>query len=590
MPQTPSPPPREPAPRRRRWPRVIALVIVLLVFLVLGALIVSIVRGPVVPARAVLVVDLREALPERTKDGLLDLLGAPRIDVTGLRSVLRSAAGDPRVLGIFLRVGARSLDLALAEEVAGQAQAFRRAGKFIVARAEGPDAAGYLAAAAADEVVLDPSTELDLVGVSAQAVFLGDALRRLGIRFDLVRVGEYKGAFEELTAGRPSPAFQEALSQTVESIHATLVEEIAAARKLDPARVRAAIDDGPFLPDAAVEAKLVDSRAFGDELPAIIARRAGGPEPEPFDAADYLASIGDGGAGPRIALVRVCGLLVDGPASPDLGETTSAEEVAEALREIRKDGSIKGVLLRIDSPGGSVTASERIWREVLVTRNLKPVVASLGGAAASGGYYAACAAERIIARPATITGSIGVFGGKLIVDGLLGSAEVHVESVSRGRRAGMFDITRPFSDDERAALTRSIQDAYHRFVDRVADGRKKPFEEAERLARGRVWTGREALANGLVDELGGIEEAIEAVKARAGIPPGEEVALKAFPPRRSLVDLLGGRRRMPSFEGPARGPASASLDARAVERLLLACGLDGRKPLALSPMGIVLRF
>jgi protease-4 len=224
-----------------------------------------------------------------------------------------------------------------------------------------------------------------------------------------------------------------------------------------------------------------------------------------------------------------------------------------------------------------------------VTRKLKPVVASMGGAAASGGYYAACAADRIIARPATITGSIGVFGGKLIVDGLLESAEVHVTNVSRGRRADMFDITRPFSEDERAALTRSIQEAYRRFVGAVADGRKKAFEEAERLARGRVWTGREALANGLVDELGGIEEAIEAVKSLARIPPAEDVALKVFPPRRSLLDLLGGRRRTPSFEGQAHGPAGGSLDARAVERLLLACGLDGRTLMALAPVGILLR-
>ncbi len=561
---------------------MVFLSLAVLLALLLAGLSFLIFRGPSVPARTVLVVDLREAIPERTGEDILTLLGGPRIDLLGLRRVLRSAARDPRVLGVLIRVGGGSVDLVRGEEVAGLAQGLRRGGKFVVAFAEGPDGAGYLASTGADEVVLDASTELHLVGVSAQAVFLGDALRRLGIRLDLVRAGEYKGAFEQLTSGRPTPAFLQALSETVDSLHSTLVEEIAGARKLDPSRVRAAIDEGPFLPEAALEAKLIDRIAFHDELPGIIALRVGGAGPEPFDAADYLASIGESGGGPRIAVVRLCGLLIDGPAAAVLGETTSSQEVAEAFREIRRDDTIRGVVLRIDSPGGSLSASERIWREVSVTRQRKPVVASLGGAAASGGYYAACSADRIIARPGTITGSIGVFGGKLVLDGLLGTAEVHVEEVGRGRRAGMFDLTRPFTDDQRAALEKSIREAYRRFVDRVAVGRKRPFEETERLARGRVWTGRQALDNGLVDELGGLDEAVARVKALASIPPGEEVDLAPFPPRSTILDLLG-KRRTPSLEGMER------LDPRALERLLLRCGLDGRELLALSPVGIVIK-
>ncbi len=542
-------------------------------------------RGPSVPERAVLVVDLRQALPERTEDGLSTFLGGPEMDLLSLRQVLLAASGDPRVKGILLRVGSAGLDLALAEELKSKVEDFRHSGKFVVSFLEGADVPGYLVSAASDEVVLDPSFNLDLVGISLRALFLGEALRQFGLEFDLVRVGEYKGSFEQLTRGQPTTAFRQALAETADSLYTNLVEGIAASRNLTPAQVRAAIDEGPHLPARAVELKLVDRIGYRDQLEEILSQKAGGTPVEPMEAVEYLNAVGEPTGNVRIAVVHVNGMLADFDVPVGLlpWTITTAEEVAASLREIREDSSIQGVLLRIDSPGGTISAAERIHREVTVTRRLKPVIATMGGTAASGGYYIACAADRVVAHPSTITGSIGIFGGKVVLAKILAEYGVRIAEEARGRRAGMFTLTRPFTEEEKASLEGMIREGYRQFVDRVAVGRKKPMGDVERLAQGRIWTGSQAVKNGLADESGGIEEAVAAVKNLARMDSGEQVSLVPFPERLSLLDVLrGGRRKEPAIR-------AEKLDPEALKQFFNTMGLDGRRALALSPVRLFIR-
>jgi protease-4 len=433
-------------------------------------------------------------------------------------------------------------------------------------------------------VILDPSFNLDLVGISLRAIFLGDALGRLGLEFDLVRVGEYKGAYEQLTSGKPSLAYQKALAETADSLYASLVERIAKSRNLSPSDVRAAIDEGPLLPERAMKLKIADRQAYPDEIEEVLSRHSSGNPVEPMDASDYLRAVGEGGKGARIAVVHIQGFLneFELPVGFFPGRITSAEGVAAILRQIREDESIQGVILRINSPGGTLSAAERICREVEVTRKLKPVVASMGSMAASGGYYIACTADRIIAQPCTLTGSIGVFGGKVVIEKLLSNLSIHVAGEERGRRAGIFDPTRKLTGDEKIALERVVREGYRRFVDRVAVGRKMPFGDVDRLAQGRIWTGSQAAKNGLIDELGGLETAVAAVKKQARIAREKEVVLIPFPKRRSLFQLFRGKREEPMIH-------AGQLAHRSMERLLRQCGLDGRRAMALPELWMMLR-
>ena len=288
--------------RRRPW---IFRAIVLLLVLILGTLALFIwLGGPSVPPQAVLVIDLRQGVQERREEGLSGLLGGSSLDLIDLRRIFLAAGGDSRVKGIVLRAGSGVLDLAQAEEIRAMVERFRRSGKPVLGYAEGADGPGYLALSSADEVILDPSAYLDVLGVSLQAVFLGDALRRLGLEFDLVRVGEYKGTYEQLTSGGPSPEFTKALAETADSLSAIWVDAVAASRKIPPEKVRAAVDEAPLSPERALEAKLGDRIAYPDELPRIVAARCGEPAPVPIEAAVYLEAVGERASGPRFPSAR----------------------------------------------------------------------------------------------------------------------------------------------------------------------------------------------------------------------------------------------------------------------------------------------
>jgi protease-4 len=563
---------------RRRW-GCLLLLLFLAGAVAFGSYLASL--GPRVEAGSVLVLDLRDELAEKRGDGLLDFFQIAPLDVMGLRRALESAARDERILGVLLRTSTAPGGAARVEEVRALLYDFRRSGKPVIAYSEGADSFGYLLATAADEVLLERSAPLHLIGLRLSALFLAELLERWGIDADLVRVGEYKGTFEQLTSAEPSEAFSEAMNSLADSLHETLVEGIARSRGLDAVQVRNLIDRAPLSAATAKEAKLADDVIYRGELVERVESRIG-KDPRFIDAATYLQSIGAPAAeGRRVAVMHLVGIIVDGETEdlPLVGAATGAETVIRALQQVERDPAFAAAVLRIDSPGGTVTAAEKIWYQVERTARIKPVVASFGDIAASGGYYAAAGASSIVAHSASLTGSIGVFGGKVVFERLLAEQGLRVVGYERGRNAGLFAASRRFSPAERRVVEEMIEENYREFVTRIAQGRKKEFDEVDRLARGRVWTGSQALESGLVDRLGGLPAAFAEVRTHLAVPADAPLEIVLLPQRPRFWDIL--RRRRPELS------AAGSLDARSLvegARQWLRRGLlDGRSGLVLMP-------
>ncbi len=514
-----------------------------------------------IPSGSMLVLDLTAPTEERSGEGLSQLLAGAEIDVVDLWRCLRSAASDPRVEGLLLRIYPGAVQLGLVDELRGLVTQFRSSGKVTIAQLNAPDTPGYFLATAAEEVLLDRSTTLDTVGVRMNAYFLKDALGAMGVEADLVRVGSFKGAFEELSRSVPSPEFEVSMNALVDSLFESILEPIASARRINVNAVRAAFDRSPLGPDEAQAEKLIDGVISTHEVRRRIEEKAGKPL-HWISVAEYRSTLSAGPGARRLALVHVLGTLIEGESRelPWIGFSTGADTVVRSLNAALEDPGIVGILLRIDSPGGVVSAAEKVQLAVESARKLKPVVASCGRVAASGGYYAACSAERILAHPTTLTGSIGIFGGKIVLGDLLARLKVEARTYSRGEHATMNDFTRKYTAEERLALKSMLENSYRKFVSKVALGRKKSFEAIDAVAQGRVWTGRAALAAGLVDRLGGFFEAVDALVEFANLDLGEAIELELFPAQKTIWEALSGLKR------PATG-VGQSLEVQSFEFL-----------------------
>jgi len=529
-----------------------------LVFLVGIVVIVFVVASGRSQPGTVLVLDLDAALAERATADVQELWTGAPLDLLGLRRALHKAAKDPDVSGLLLRLSKPPLQAGMAEEVWRQLRAFREHEKFVVAHVDSPNLLGYFLATAADEILLDSSGGVDAVGIHLQAFFLKDALADFGLQADFLRVGAYKGAFEQLTRATPTPEFDLAMDAIAGSLFESLLGLIAEARGVEPAEVEAALGRCPVLADEALEAKLVDAVVHGDELSARIDQRV--PAGAHYVCLrQYLSQSGAGRrGGSSIAVVHVSGMMVEGPSgrSPLSGTVAGAETVVKALRDASEDSDVVGILLRIDSTGGAVTAAEKMWRAASIAAQHKPVFASFGNAAASGGYYVASAADRVFAQATTLTGSIGIFGGKIVIGGLLDRFHVGHKTYSRGENARIFDSTRPFTAAERLSLQQILEESYRKFVSRVAKGRAKGFEAIDAVAQGRVWTGQAAIGAGLVDVVGGFDDALEALVEASKV--SGEVTLKLFPERKGVLDLVVEREKPPQVRALPLGVAPYS--------------------------------
>lgn len=515
---------------------------------------------------------------------------------------LDKAAADSRVKGVVIVVESPDLGRGRAEEIRAAIGRIRKAGKPVAACLVSGAPVHYAVAAACDTITMPPAATLELTGVRTEMMFFKSMLDRLGVAAEILQVGEFKGAGEPLTRDSMSPALRAQYESFVGDLYEQLVERVAADRGLSEERVQNLIDVGVFTPEAARDAKLIDAVGYEDEVVAAVADRIG--EESPKLARDYaerkfdqeLSGVGglvtlmelfSGrkqaaplGKNRRIAVVHVTGEIREGKGADDLlmGGAAGSETVMKAIRDAAKDDQVAAIVLRIDSPGGSALASDLIWREA--ERAKKPVVASLSDIAASGGYYIAAAADRIVAAPGTLTGSIGVVGGKVAVGEALGKVGVHTDVVSKGKNAGWLSMQEPFTAGEREAFMATMKEVYRLFTSKVAAGRKLDQATVEKLAEGRVFTGRQAMANGLVDRLGTLDDAIDEAKKLAGIDADDAVDRVLLPEPRSLFDDLLGSTA--TGGDPVARMASALGSTTAIRGLLLAriAGLPGLESLA----------
>ncbi|HSA92306.1 MAG TPA: signal peptide peptidase SppA [Terriglobales bacterium] len=501
-----------------------------------------------IPGRVVLEVHLDTQMVEYVPDDpVARAMLRDRVVVRDVVDALDRASNDDRVVGLVAWIEAFPLSMAQAQEVRDAIERFRAKKKFAIAYSEtfgefGPANQAYYLATACDEIWLQPSGDLGLTGYMAEPMFLAGAFEKLGARFHGDQRYEYKNALNTYTEKKFTPAHRESLGKVVETWFNQLVRGIAQGRRLSEPDVRSLIDRGPFLGSEAVAAKLVDGVAYRDEVLAKVKQRAG--ESTPFLFLDkYLERAGrPHQEGKTIALIYGVGEVQRGENSydPIFGDIRmGSDTVAAAFRAAVADKDVKAILFRVDSPGGSYVASDTIWREVVRARQAgKPVIVSMGFLAGSGGYFVAMPADKIVAQPGTVTASIGVLAGKLLTSGFWEKTGISWDELHFGQNATMWTGTHDYSPTEWARFQAALDRIYDDFTSKVADGRKMPKDEVLKIARGRIWSGEDAKALGLVDELGGFPKALELAKKAANIPESEEVKLKLFPERKPFLQRL----------------------------------------------------
>jgi protease-4 len=521
---------------------------VVLVFVGIGLLLLLAVhlenRPPEIADKAVLELRLEGDIPEKAPLELPALFGqgGGGLTVAGVWQALRNAAADPRIKAILLEPEDLSIGWARLEEMRADLERFRKSGKPVFAFLRQPGTRDYYVALAADRIYLGPQEPLMLKGLRAESMSFKNTLDKLGVNIEVEHAGKYKDFGDMFTRADMSPETRDVLNSVVDDLYGNLVNRIAAARKKSPEEVLALIDSGPFTAAGALKAGLVDELRFEDEVWSAVSARVGGA-PGKVSIGAYAgvpaAAVGLQGKS-RIALVVGEGDIVRGGSGDSGSGETSLTSYGfdKVLSRVANDSGIKGVIVRIDSPGGEVTASDEIWRQMNLLSKKKPTVISMSDTAASGGYYMAMTGDPIVAYPGTLTGSIGVVYGKPNLHGLYEKLGVTKNSIERGKHSDIDSDYTPLSPEERALLRQGIDESYRDFVSKVAAARHRPFEQIEPLAQGRVWLGSQAAARGLVDQLGGLDAAVDLVKKRAGIPSGERTAIEIYPEPASILDML----------------------------------------------------
>ena len=543
-------------------------------------------RGPTVQAGSLLWLRVPGDLAEREPDDLLGQLVGRRDTVGAVVETLRKAKVDARVEAVVLIPALRPGLWGKVQEVRDAVLDFKTSGKPIVAYLEYGGGQQYYLATACDQIFLTPTSPLDLVGVASYELFFRGALDKVGAYPDMLHAGEFKTAANVYTETTFTPEHREMTESLNRDLYDQLVGGIAAGRTMTASTVEALIDQGPFLPEEAVRHGLVDGLAYKDELTDRLA--LADSEPKHLSYADYRRvnprSLGLN-RGPQIAVVYAVGMITFGSSGIDLtgSEVLGSETLVRAIRDAREDDSIQAIVLRIDSPGGAAIASDIIWRELTLARDHKPIIASMSDLAASGGYYIAMPAHVIVAQAATLTGSIGVVGGKFALGGTFDKLGIDTETVANGKLADINSPVVPYSDDARARLQQQIDATYETFLDKVAQGRSMTHDAVHAAAQGRVWTGRQAKDLGLVDELGGLARAVAVAKERAGIGAEVEVTIVPYPRPRSFFEVLNRPLTVWSFAG------GTALLTSPIGRLLAAVTAPTRlfrpgEPLALMPL------
>lgn len=544
----------KPKSRWRRRLLVLALIVAALMWFGRGSMV-----GPVIEDESHLLVDLEGDYPEMPPAGVLErVVGGAGMSLFDLLGVLRNAREDARIKSVVLRVRSLGIGWGKAQDIR-EAVAALGERKPVTAYLEQEVTGGlleYYVAAAASKVYLPPGASTPLTGLIANFFFLGGVWEKLDIDPQVEKIREYKTAGDQLAYKEMSPHHREMSNALLDSIYAQAIAGIAASRGMTPDAMRALIDRAPMTAPELVESRLADGERFFDEIRTELVGADG-----KFVQAKAYRHAGLPGVelGPgKLAIIYATGPIVTGEGGGLQDGVVGSDTLAKAFRDASKNDEVKAIIFRLDSPGGSALASDLIWRATQNARAVKPVIVSMSDVAGSGGYYVAAGANRILAQPATLTGSIGVVTWKPNLSGLLHRLGIGTDSLSRGKMARIPSLMHTYSDGERQRIAAAVQQIYRLFVSRVAAGRSMSEEAVNAVARGRVWTGEQATGNGLVDELGGFNAAVAAAKAAAGLDVDKRVEVVFYPQAKDfserLSELLETRlmARLPAWIGALR--------------------------------------
>lgn len=474
---------------------------------------------------------------------------------------LEKASADKKISGVILKIKNPSLGGAKRNELRQAIMKIREKGKKVYAYLDSGMSGDYLIASACDKIIMPESGALMILGMRAEVTFYKTLFDKIGLKADMLRVGEFKSAGEPYTRTEMSEPFRREMEELLDDRYRQMVDAISKGRKLERKEVASAIDSGPFTAVAAKKLKLIDHIAYDDELESLVLNgsdaelklvRRYGKKKLDTDFSGFtgmvkmmnllmgIEPVGRRSGTSKIAVIHASGMIMGGRSASDMfgGQTLGSDTFVKAVRKASADDSVKAIVLRVDSPGGSALASDLMWRALQKVE--KPVVVSMGDVAASGGYYISMGASRIFAEPGTITGSIGVVGGKVALRGLYDKIGISTSVISRGKNSGTLSTLDGFSESEKQAMTKMLYEIYDQFTKKAAAGRKMEHADLEKLARGRVYTGAMALKVGLVDELGTLEDAVAHAGKLAGLNPDDKIERMILPRPTSPFEQLFG--------------------------------------------------
>src|SRR3989440_1789462 len=527
-----------------------AVVLALVMIVVLGiAIVVSALRGnrPSIQDNSVLTLKISGPLPDYVPDDpFRRIFGGQPQSLGSLLAQFRKAKVDKRISAVMLDIDMSEAGWAKSEEIRSAIADFRSSGKPVYAYMEMGLNKDYYIATACDKIFVPPPGELFTIGLAADVMFFRGSLDKLGVYPDVYQIGKYKSAGDTFTQKQMTDAHREYINSMVDDLFGRYVEGIAKARNKSVDEVKTLIDNAPYSAAQAKDAGMIDEALYHDDVEKELKKRLGYKENDELHIArgsDYRQisqeSLGLN-KGEKIAVVYAAGDIVSGKSSfgGSGEETIGSDSLVRTINEARDDKGVKAIVLRIDSPGGSGLASDIIWRAVEAAKAKKPVVVSMGDVAASGGYYIACNANKIVAEPSTITGSIGVVGGKPVIKGFYDWIGVTNEYVMRGKNSGMLRETEKFNDSERGKFQEFLRNTYEDFITKVGKGRNKDKDYIDSIGQGRVWTGSQGKEKGLVDEYGGLDKAIEIAKQLANIPAEKSIQRVIMPQPPTFLEQL----------------------------------------------------
>ena len=528
------------------WAKRRAIVIIILVvFFVVVVLVASRPTALRLPSNAVLVIDAMGQIEEQRAPDIFSAFSGTTTPVLhDYVDAIDTAANDPRITGLVVRIAPLETGWGKLEEIRAHLLRFRKSGKPSICYL-GYDGIGnpeYFLASACQQVWLVPTAPVSIRGMMAEALFLRGTLDKLKIVPEFYHIAEYKTAGNTFTEKKFTPAHKEEVEGLLHSVYEQYLTDTSKARDMSPAQFEALVNRGPFSSKDAVANKVVDRLGYWDQLQTYFKKDVKGWNPISLNR--YRPYVKNDGR-TRIAVVHATGLIVSGDSgtTPGGGFVMGGDSVASDIREARQDSGIKAIVLRVDSGGGSVVGSEVIRREVELANNVKPVVVSMSDVAASGGYWIAAPARKIVADPDTITGSIGVLIGKLNISGLYNLLGISTDYIATSDNATLFSDQQNFSPAQRAYIEKSLNETYTDFTKGVAAGRKMPVEAVDKVGKGRVWSGAQAKQLGLVDELGGMDKAIEIAKQLSHIPADESVHIVRYPEEKTFFEQLLEREK-----------------------------------------------